>query len=109
MDTLDLYIKEEQYESDKVIYQFIQFTVNGKELPKIDEVDFIRSYRNTFNIELFTCGCGVAGCAGWFDGVDIKNRKHTVEWRLRDEPEQLKNIMLDDFTHLVNKIMKKCV
>lgn len=30
---------------------------------------------------IFTCSCGVAGCAGWHFGVKVKTRKHTVEWR----------------------------
>lgn len=34
--------------------------------------------------ELFTCSCGVAGCAGICDGIYIKNRKHSIEWRLSE-------------------------
>ena len=30
----------------------------------------------------FSCSCGVAGCASIWDGVYVKNRKHTVEWRI---------------------------
>lgn len=30
----------------------------------------------------FSCSCGVAGCAGIWDGIYVKNRKHTVEWRI---------------------------
>lgn len=31
----------------------------------------------------FTCSCGVSGCAGIWDGVHLKVRKHTVEWRMK--------------------------
>lgn len=32
----------------------------------------------------FTCSCGVAGCAGIWDGIYVKIRKHTVEWKVRE-------------------------
>jgi hypothetical protein len=32
--------------------------------------------------EPFTCSCGVSGCAGIWDGVHMKVRKKTVEWRV---------------------------
>lgn len=32
-------------------------------------------------VELLTCSCGVAGCAGIFEGTRIKTRRRTVEWR----------------------------
>lgn len=31
---------------------------------------------------VFTCSCGIAGCAGIWDGIHLKVRKHTVEWRV---------------------------
>jgi len=34
--------------------------------------------------ELFTCSCGVAGCAGIWDGIYIKSRKHSIEWRMNE-------------------------
>lgn len=33
-------------------------------------------------MEVFTCTCGVAGCNGMFNPIDIKVRRHTVEWRV---------------------------
>lgn len=35
--------------------------------------------------EPFSCSCGVAGCASIWDGIYIKNRKHSVEWRAKVE------------------------
>lgn len=32
--------------------------------------------------EIFTCSCGIAGCAGIWEGIKVKFRKHTVEWRI---------------------------
>lgn len=31
----------------------------------------------------FTCSCGIAGCAGIFDGVHLKVRGRSVEWRVK--------------------------
>lgn len=33
----------------------------------------------------FTCSCGVAGCASIWDGVYVKDRKHSVEWRIPED------------------------
>ena len=32
--------------------------------------------------EPFTCSCGVSGCAGIWDGIHMKVRKYSVEWRV---------------------------
>ncbi|UKA04930.1 hypothetical protein [Photobacterium damselae] len=34
------------------------------------------------SFEPFTCSCGVSGCAGIFQGISSKHRKHTVEWTI---------------------------
>lgn len=33
----------------------------------------------------FTCSCGNAGCAGIWDGIYVKERGHSVEWRAKLE------------------------
>lgn len=33
--------------------------------------------------EPFTCSCGVSGCAGIWDGVHMKVRGRSVEWRMK--------------------------
>lgn len=32
---------------------------------------------------LFSCSCGAAGCAGIWDGIHVKVRKNSVEWRVK--------------------------
>ncbi len=47
--------------------------------------DYITELRNSHEYSLFypfTCSCGIAGCAGIWDGIHLKLRKHTVEWRV---------------------------
>lgn len=31
----------------------------------------------------FSCSCGDSGCAGIWDGIHVKSRKRTVEWRAK--------------------------
>lgn len=33
----------------------------------------------------FTCSCGVSGCAGIWDGIYIKERGYSIEWRAKRE------------------------
>lgn len=33
--------------------------------------------------DVFTCGCGMAACAGIDEGVGVVHAEHTVEWVLR--------------------------
>lgn len=62
----------------------IGLVLNG-ELVKgtFDELMFVcaSSFKQLYNIELMTCSCGNAGCAGIFYGTNIKHRRYTVEWR----------------------------
>lgn len=69
--------------------------------------------------EPFSCSCGNAGCAGIWDGIYVKERGHSVEWRAKYkngysflvksffnfEKEQYKlafNYLLSDIEHLSN-------
>lgn len=92
MDILDVYIKERPYIEegypDKIDQELI-LTVNGNELPPVYDFGIIFSYKQKLiSTDVFTCSCGNSGCAGWFYGVDIKNKKHTTEWRVLDDKEQ---------------------
>lgn len=41
----------------------------------------------------FTCSCGVAGCASIWDGIHVKWRKNSVEWRIKDKRDGYENIL----------------
>lgn len=41
----------------------------------------------------FTCSCGVAGCASIWDGIHVKWRKYSVEWRIKDKRDGYQNIL----------------
>lgn len=46
-----------------------------------------KTYGNAWwsNFKPFSCSCGVAGCAGISDGIYVKERKHSIEWRAKKE------------------------
>ena len=48
------------------------FAVNAFELAK--------SCQTSGEMEIFTCGCGVAGCAGIYDGIRVTHTETCVEW-----------------------------
>lgn len=41
----------------------------------------------------FTCSCGIAGCASIWDGIHVKWRKNSVEWRIKDKRDGYQNIL----------------
>lgn len=41
----------------------------------------------------FTCSCGVAGCASIWDGIHVKWRKNSVEWRIKDKRDGYEKIL----------------
>lgn len=45
------------------------------------------------NFYPFTCSCGVAGCASIWDGIHVKWRKNSVEWRIKDKRDGYENIL----------------
>lgn len=47
------------------------------------EVSYPDNERKYSDFYPFTCSCGVAGCNGIFDGVHLKVRGRSVEWRVK--------------------------
>ena len=47
-----------------------------------DEIIYPDNERKYSNFYPFTCSCGHAGCDGIFDGVHLKVRGRSVEWRV---------------------------
>lgn len=90
---LDAYVKETLYKgldgARYTIFQHIVLKIDGEDLPLIDPIDFLLTYKKSRILDLFSCGCGVAGCAGWHEGVCIRHGKGYVYWNLLDEQEQL--------------------
>lgn len=47
---------------------------------------------NLTNFYPLTCSCGVAGCASIWDGIHVKWRKKSVEWRIKDKRDGYEKI-----------------
>ena len=41
----------------------------------------------------FTCSCGVSGCSSIWDGIHVKWRKNSIEWRIKDKRDGYENIL----------------
>lgn len=91
------------YESEPIGYRedqrliSIQIKINDKSV-KFDHVDIYSLAKYYLNhkpkdwpevtwscFQPFTCSCGDAGCAGVWDGIYVRLRKHSVEWRAAKE------------------------
>lgn len=41
----------------------------------------------------FTCSCGIAGCSSIWDGIHVKWRKSSIEWRIKDKRDGYEKIL----------------
>lgn len=62
--------------NDINIYSLALYSINCKPLEHPDAI--------WSSFQPFSCSCGVAGCAGIWDGIHVKMRKHSVEWRAKE-------------------------
>lgn len=59
-----------------------------------DYVAITKAWRyNLTDFYPFTCSCGVAGCASIWDGIHVKWRKNSVEWRIKDKRDGYEKIL----------------
>jgi len=77
LDTIDVQL------SDHGHGEYISLVLNGEAVEGTFDYHLFAMLGSvkSITIELMTCSCGCAGCAGIFDGVAIKRRRYTVEWR----------------------------
>lgn len=67
-------------------FSFLFYWKESTDLNKNNHCGFTTQYYSDF--EPFTCSCGISGCAGIWNGILVKWRKNTVEWRL---PKRIKH------------------
>lgn len=83
MDTIDVKIDDVVVSRDSDDTELgITLILNGEPVAgSFDPLEFALPRVKNANWYLMTCSCGIAGCAGFATGVNIKRRATTVEWR----------------------------
>lgn len=76
-------VKHVQNIYDGVRFDNIVLTLNGESFDRtLDPFALIVSANFKKSLQqIITCSCGVSECAGVYDGVTVKCRRYTVEWR----------------------------
>lgn len=84
LDRIDVELVRDTYEYDGKTYpnEYIAVLINGERISgSFDVFEFAVPRIKNANWFLKTCSCGIAGCGGYFEGVNVKRRTMTVEWR----------------------------
>jgi hypothetical protein len=109
-DTIDvrhaMYIQED----DGHPIDTITLVLNGEDvLGFFDAFEFVATRGLTrFRTELLNCSCGVPACAGIWEGVKVKRRRYTVEWRDIDcgFPKKFYNFKRGEYDAAIEKTLK---
>lgn len=85
LDTIDveLVLDEVAEDAEEVMYHdsWIALLLNGERVRgTFDAFEFAVPRSKNANWYLMTCSCGIAGCAGYHYGINVKRRLRTVEW-----------------------------
>lgn len=102
LDRIDVELVRDTYEYDGKTYpnEYIALLINGKRIEGIfDVLEFAVPRIKNANWFIMTCSCGIAGCAGYFEGINVKRRASAVEWR---DMEHKKNTFSKPF-HAFNR------
>ena len=81
------YLSSEVIINGKAIKQFAEFTdflLSSKDNRSYHDKKYYPKNKQLVDSSFypFTCSCGIAGCAGIWEGIKSNHRKHTVEWRV---------------------------
>jgi hypothetical protein len=106
IDTIDVSLESSTFE-DGTRYESINLVLNGETVkgPFNAYAFGLTGVTKRGTMEIRTCGCGVSGCAGIFDGTKIKPRRYTVEWRDIDSglPKRFYSFLRADYEAAVVK------
>jgi hypothetical protein len=75
--------------ADKKLYLAFRLQIDGgSPLQNTDDdfdiVEFILSTRKDGNYFIWTCSCGVPGCAGYLNGIEVRTKEAVTCWVDRD-------------------------
>lgn len=93
----------------------VNMYINGEKIKGVVNVallnkdfKYLRRYLGEFldsNFYPLTCGCGEPGCAGYINGVFLKKRKYTTEWRVKAD-EGYQNVLKSFYSFENNQYEK---
>lgn len=92
LEVKDLKLESDQQESLDFKQAFVVFEIDGKPLNKVgQEFDFAEIIASSFfghDFYLFTCSCGVPGCANYHNPVELAiiEDQNLVYWTFPQEP-----------------------
>lgn len=65
----------------------IRVRIDGEPFGQVFVADvfaFAKSCQLAGELDLFTCGCGIAGCAGIFEGIRVSHSESSIVWQCPD-------------------------
>lgn len=109
LDTIDVICGNETFECGTIV-DYISLVLNGEVVKgTFDSMTFVcASDMKQGMLELMTCSCGVSGCAGIFDGTQVKRRRYTTEWRDVDcgFPKKFYSFLNTQYNEVVSKTLQ---
>ena len=73
----------------------LEIWVDGQHIDEPHPIDLlllVQSLHESGWFEIFTCGCGVGGCAGIVDGIQVTHNTGLVQWSFR-RPQSAANLL----------------
>ncbi len=94
MNDLELIITPDySHVKENKLFLKLDIKIDGKNplMTKNDNFDIYELFNSWHQPEnnntyfIFTCECGIAGCAGYFDGISLTKNGHYVHWNDLDQ------------------------
>lgn len=90
----DLYAFLHEFVNKSVVSNFADWYGESYKETETEYIPITKAWRyNLTDFYPFTCSCGVAGCASIWDGIHVKWRKNSVEWRIKDNRDGYEKIL----------------
>jgi hypothetical protein len=109
MNSIDIKLEADHSQIEKgILYLKCNLTIDGVSPLQNQEDDFdlyelFKSLKTDGNYFIFTCACGIAGCAGYHEGIHVSIGKGTINWKDLDFDKSYEFIAID-FKNEVERI-----
>jgi hypothetical protein len=109
MNSLDIKLEADHSQVEKgILYLKCSLTIDGVSPLQNHDDDFdlcalFKSLKTDGSYLIFTCSCGIAGCAGYHEGVHVSIDKETINWKDLDFDKSYE-FATSDFKNKVEQI-----